>query len=32
MRAVMNFQYSKNMTVDGIAGMHTHLALKLQFP
>ena len=31
-RAVMNFQYSKNMTVDGIAGMHTHLALKLQFP
>ena len=31
-RAVMNFQYSKNMTVDGIAGMHTHTALKLQFP
>jgi len=30
-RAVMNFQYSKNMTVDGIAGMHTHLALKLQY-
>ena len=31
-KAVMNFQYSKNMTVDGIAGMHTHTALKLQFP
>ena len=31
-KAVMNFQYSENMTVDGIAGMHTHTALKLQFP
>ena len=30
-RAVMNFQYSKNLAVDGIAGMHTHAALQLQY-
>ncbi len=30
--AVMNFQYSENLAVDGIAGMHTYTALQLQFP
>ena len=31
-KAVMNFQYSENLTVDGVAGMQTHAALKLQYP
>ena len=30
-RAVMNFQYSKNLAADGIAGMQTHAALQLQY-
>jgi len=32
MRAVMNFQYSENLTADAIAGVDTHEALGLKFP
>jgi hypothetical protein len=31
-KAVMNFQYSANLTTDGVAGMETHAALKLPYP
>ena len=32
MRAVMNFQYSENLTADALAGADTHDALGLKFP
>jgi hypothetical protein len=32
MRAVMNFQYSQNLTADALAGADTHEALGLKFP
>ena len=32
MRAVMNFQYSENLTADALAGADTHEALGLKFP